>query len=208
MPDSARKYPKLKKKSWIWRWAVALIIGFVVLVSVAVIWPQVDPEGYANLQAEADQARADRAAKREKADLAESERRSANLAEEHDEIDAYLTPCDNAWDKLGSFMRGGSGTPLEGYQLAAAAERICDASWSKLREVEKRDDRAVTDETIEVCQISANNRTRASKAIGAVFDGDTRPSAMTNATELVRGAEGAIVECKNTLAAPATEGAS
>lgn len=133
---------------------------------------------------------------------------TANLAQEHDEIAVYLTPCDNAWEKLGSFMRSGSGTPLEGYQLASASERICDDSWSKLREVEKRDDRAVTDETIEVCQISANNRTRASKAIGAVFDGDTRPSAMTNANELVRGAEAAIAECKNTLAALEAEGAS
>lgn len=124
---------------------------------------------------------------------------TANLAQEHDEIAVYLTPCDNAWDKLGAFMRSGSGTPLEGYQLASASERICDDSWSKLREVEQRDDRAVTDEAIEACQISANNRTRASKAISAVFDGDTRPSAMTNATELVRGAEAAAIDCRNTI---------
>lgn len=149
-----------------------------------------------------------RAAERERKAAVEGERRSAAHAEEHDEMAAYLTACDNAWDKLGSFMRSGSGTPLEGYQLAAAAERICDASWSTLREVEMRDDRTVTDETIEACQISANNRTRAAKAIGAVFDGDTRPSAMTNATELVRGAEGAVTECKDRLAAQATEGAS
>lgn len=197
-----------KQRSWVKLGCLTGIVGFLVIVAVAIIWPQVDPEGYAKLQAEADQKREARAAERERKAAVEGERRSAALAEEHDEMAAYLTPCDNAWDKLGSFMRSGSGTPLEGYQLAAAAERICDASWSTLREVEMRDDRTVTDETIEACQISANNRTRAAKAIGAVFDGDTRPSAMTNATELVRGAEAAITECQNNLTAQETEGAS
>ena len=128
------------------------------------------------------------------------------------QIASIVIPCNDAVTELGQ-MDFQNGTALEAYSLAAAVDRSCDSSWSALNRVDipTRFSGAVEEQAetaLEACQIYALRAEEMGEASMVVFDGDTRPSAVTKVTDLTQRTVQTMQSCMTDLQAMGSSGSA
>lgn len=169
---------------------IGLMFGVVTIAYI------VDPEGMQRMQEE-------QRAREEAAASADRSENALAATEWHGRIMTALQPCDDALVRLGEQMEavgGGSADIYAGYDQAAAAQRVCNQSWARLQDFKapeglEDENESRAEDAIEQCQIAAMLKEDVAEGAMAIFDGDRRPSAITEVREKMLRAQHSTMSC-------------
>lgn len=121
----------------------------------------------------------------------------------NDEIMAAVSPCDDAGKAMAQVadrLANGGASVYDGFNAANAVENACRASWSKVSDIEipqelKGAVREKAEETIDTCENAMIAKQMGGETMKEVFDGDMRPSKMSEAQENASAAQAGALAC-------------
>jgi hypothetical protein len=121
----------------------------------------------------------------------------------NDDIMVAVKPCDEAGKSLAEVAGGlgkGRASVYDGYSAASNVENACRNSWSKVGDLEvpaalAGAAKAKAEETLETCENAMIAKQMGGEAMKEVFDGDMRPSKMSDAQEKASAAQAGTVAC-------------
>ncbi len=188
--------------------AMLLVVAFVALAVGETPEKRAEREAAAAAQVKADaaeerQAKASAAAEEKRAQAAAAAEVQGAMKGFYDDVIAKVTPCDDASNKIAKSaqqMSAGSATLYDGYAVARDAEAACQESYMALTDVDVPDalPEAAQDkasEAVSACQSAVLGKKAMGTSAQVIFDGDARPSALSEFQDAAKMAQGGTLAC-------------
>jgi len=116
---------------------------------------------------------------------------------------AALQPCDDANSRMGKLVNGisnGGASIYDAYEAAKRGTDVCRETWSAIGDVEvddavSGDARADMTKGLDTCRDAYLFRQMALRSAQAIFNGDMRPSAVSEFKERASTADSGVLAC-------------